>query len=116
MRPDAIKENEDGSQRPQSGVFSDHKTDGAMSVFLEDEIVAEGQQPEDLFDIFGPTYEVCWHYADEYFDLGQRIERAKEEIFPGHANVTDSSGKRSAASKSKLALSARWLERPEQNS
>jgi len=86
-----------------------------MSVFLEDEIVAQGRQPEELFDVFDPSYEVCWHYADEYFGLGQRIERAPNEEFPGHANVTDGSGKRPASKKSKLALSAHWLERPEGN-
>jgi hypothetical protein len=115
VRPDGIVSNEDGSKRPQSAIFSDHRADGAMSVFLEDEIVAQGRQPEELFDVFDPTYEVCWHYVDEYSDLGQQIERAESEEFPGHANVTDSSGKRSAARKTKLALSARWLERPEKD-
>jgi hypothetical protein len=86
-----------------------------MSVFLEDEILAQGRQPEELFTTFDPTYSVCWHYADEYFELGQQIERSKEDIFPGHANVTDRTGKRSGGKKTKLALSARWLERPKKD-
>jgi hypothetical protein len=116
VRSDGVIENEEGSKRPQSAIFSDHKADGAMSVFLEDEIVAQGRQPEELFQAFDPSYEICWHYAEEYFSLGQRIERSKDEIFPGHANVTDRGGKRPAAKRSKLALSARWLERPEETS
>jgi hypothetical protein len=114
VRPDGVKHNEDGSFRPQSAIFSDHPADGAMSVFLEDEIVAAGRSPEELFQVFDPSYKICWHYASEYFDLGQSVERAKDEIFPGHANVTDANGKRSAGKRSKLALSARWLERPEE--
>jgi hypothetical protein len=87
-----------------------------MSVFLEDEIIAAGKSPQDLFQVFDPTYEICWHYASEYFDLGQNIERAKDDIFPGHANATDLTGRRSGSKRSKLALSARWLERPEEES
>lgn len=116
MRPDGVMHNEDGSSRPQSAIFSDHPSDGAMSVFLEDEIVAAGRSPEGLFQVFDSSYEICWHYASEYFALGQNIERAKDEIFPGHANVTDTTGKRSAGKRSKLALSARWLNRPEEES
>lgn len=114
VRPDGIMSNEDGSSRPQSAIFSDHRSDGAMSVFLEDEIIAAGKTPYDLLQVFDPTYKVCWHYASEYFDLGQDITRAKDDIFPGHANVTDITGRRTGTKKSKLALSARWLESEEE--
>jgi hypothetical protein len=100
---------DDGKVRPKSSVFSDHRDDGAMSVYLEDEIIAAGKKPEDLLTLW-PGYRLCYLTAGEYRQLNQRIVRAHDDAFPGHANVTDGAGKRSGGRRTKLAQKARWLE------
>jgi len=109
VKEDDVMPTENG-ERPKSSCFSDHREDGAMSVFLEDEIVAEGRKPEELYEIW-PGYRVCYHTVAEYRELGQIIRRKKIADFPGHANVTDRTGKRSAGRKTRLAKTARWLDR-----
>jgi hypothetical protein len=99
----------DGSTRPKSSAFSDHRLDGAMSVYLEDEMLADGKTPQDLLDLW-PGYRLCYHTVGEYRELGQVIVRQPHGSFPGHANVTDGSGRRSASRRTKLAKSARWLD------
>ena len=80
-----------------------------MSVFLENEILAAGRKLEDLLEIWGAGYRLCYHSAREYRLLGQIIEPASIEEFPGHANVTDRAGKRNARRKTELAKSAQWF-------
>ena len=103
---------DDGGTRPQSCCFSDHSDDGAMSVYLEDDIMSAGKKPEDLLQLWGSSYQLCYHTAKQYRELGQIITRAPNETFPGHANVSDVTGKRTAARKSKLARSAAWFDDP----
>lgn len=109
VKEDDVVDKGDGTVRPKSSVFSDHREDGAMSVYLEDEILAEGKKPEDLLKLW-PGYRLCYLTAREYRDLNQHIERAPDDVFPGHANVTDNAGKRSAGRRTKLAEKARWLD------
>ena len=57
-----------------------------------------------------PGYKICYHMVHEYRDLNQTVSREPIDDFPGHANVRDRRGKRSAGTKSKLALSAKWVD------
>jgi hypothetical protein len=109
VRADAIVVDDvTGRERPKSSVFSDHKEDGAMSVYLEDEILADGKKPEDLLQLW-PGYRICYLTVGQLRELGQVIVRASIEEFPGHANVTDAQGKRSNGLRTKLAKRAEWL-------
>jgi len=116
VKRDDIVRQEDETVRPKSSAFSDHRSDGAMSVFLENEILDGGRSPEELLQLWGEEYVVCYHTVREYRELGQVIAPAAIDEFPGHANVTDGAGKRSAGRKTKLAKSARWLTAEEQTS
>jgi hypothetical protein len=109
VRPDDVVHDDlTDKDRPKSSVFTDHPEDGAMSVFLEDEILAAGKKPEDLLSSW-PGYKICYLTVGQLREYGQLIARAPADNFPGHANVTDSSGKRNGGRKTKLAKGAQWL-------
>jgi hypothetical protein len=98
----------DGS-RPKSQAFSDHRDDGALSVFLSDEMDAEGKTVADLRKLM-PGYSVCGASVAEFRALRQTITRDPTDLFPGHAAVRDVTGKRSGGTRSKLAKVVRWYE------
>jgi hypothetical protein len=74
-----------------------------MSVWLEDEIKAEGRLVTDLLERW-PGY---WIYSLTVDDLrgefGQVVSREPVSDFPGHALVRDPSGKRTAGRRTKMA-------------
>jgi hypothetical protein len=48
--------------------------------------------------------------AAEYREFGQVITVAPDDAFPGHANVNDARGKRSAGTRTRMAKRVRWLD------
>ena len=95
--------------RPKSQAFSDHPEDGALSVFLSDEMEAGGKTVSDLKQLM-PGYSVCGATVAEFRTLGQVIVRDPIDVFPGHAAVRDVTGKRSGGARSKLAKTVRWYD------
>jgi hypothetical protein len=104
VRPDWIKA--DG-ERPTSQAFADHPSDGAMSVYLADEMERAGVTVDDLLARW-EGYSVCWFTAGELRKLGQIVSRDADGVFPGHGAVRDRTGRRSARTRSDLARLARW--------
>jgi hypothetical protein len=99
-----------GRFRPQSSEFSDSPKDGAMSVFVEDWVLAANETLENLLGKF-PGSRMSWLYASEYQDENQVVEAAPDDdFFPGHAAVRDRNGKRSARTRTRLAQASRWLD------
>jgi hypothetical protein len=110
IRRDHVVPLEHGGTRPQSGEFSDSSYDGAMSVFVEDWIVARGETVAGLRAKF-PGRRVSWMRVREYTELNQVIgNEPQDDFFPGHAGVRDLGGKRSAGTKTKMAVQSRWLD------
>jgi len=101
---------EDGRLRPQSSEFSDSREDGAMSVFVEDWVLAANETLESLLRRF-PGSRMSWLYASEYQKENQVVEAApQDDFFPGHAVVRDRGGKRSAGTRTRLARASQWLD------
>jgi len=77
-----------------------------MSVFLSDDMERAGKTLEDLLKAW-PGYRVCSFTVDELRDCyGQEVVRMPIDEFPGHAEVIDTSGKRSSGTRSKMARGA----------
>jgi hypothetical protein len=108
IRPDWVK-SEDGKERPSSQAFSNSKEDGSMSVFLEDQIAAEGSTIEDILKK-QPGYRACWWTAKELRnEFGQVIAREPVDDFPGHGGVKHTTGtSRPGSVRTKMAIKARW--------
>jgi hypothetical protein len=106
IRPDWVMP--DGG-RPKSQAFSDHPADGALSMFLSDEMEAAGKTVADLGKLW-PGYRVCWITVGQVCALGQEVVRDPIEQFPGHAAVRDRSGRRSAGTRARLAKAVKWCE------
>ena len=111
LRPSDLMPASDGKTRPKSSAFTDSRRDGAMSVFLEDDVIAAGKQPEDLLalDMFEPGSVLAYHELGYYRNNGQDVRRRPIDEFPGHANVRDTTGKRSGGIMTRMAKSARWM-------
>lgn len=108
IKPDAIVLLDEGGRRPASSQFSDSSHDNAMSVFVEDLIIAAGKNPGELLEKFPGCY-MSWMYASDYEEEGQVITLdPQDSFFPGHAAVSDLRGKRSARTKTRLAQRSRW--------
>jgi hypothetical protein len=97
--------------RPTSEAFSD-ASDGYMSVFLADEMSASGKTVDDLLKTFDIYPYCCWWTAGALVQLRQVIVRQPIEAFPGHGGVRDISGRRSAGTRRKLAMAAKWYITP----
>jgi hypothetical protein len=89
--------------RPSSVAFQDHPEDHAMSVYLEDEILLSGLSVEEL----QKNWDGYWVFSVTVGELretfGQVVTRDPQPGFPGHGAVRDSSGKRSAGKRSRMA-------------
>jgi len=105
VRPDWVKRDLD-PPRPSSVAFQDRRETGAMSVYLEDEILTAGRSISEL--------QKAWHGYWVFYltvrqlrgDFGQIVTRDHQDSFPGHALVKDPTGKRSQGKKSKMAASS----------
>lgn len=106
IRPDWVAP--DGN-RPKSQAFSDHPADGALSMFLSDEMEAAGKTVADLAKLW-PGYRVCGITVGQVRALGQQVVRDPIEEFPGHAAVRDLTGRRSGGTRAKLAKAVKWCE------
>ena len=104
VRPGDVMTSE-GVLRPKSSAFTDSRVDGAMSVFLENDVLADGQAIEDLLglSIFEDGSTLWWLPMSYYRENGQIVTRRKIDEFPGHANVRDAVGKRSAGKMTRMA-------------
>jgi hypothetical protein len=101
----------DGSPRPMSANFQDRKESQAMSVFIEELMEREKRTVEELRALFSGHF-VCYHTVDALQkEFKQIIVLERSDRFPGHALVRDQTGKRSQATKSRMAKLARWHER-----
>jgi hypothetical protein len=111
VRQDRVTPGEGGGIRPSSQAFTDSDDDGKMSVFIEDEILAEGYKPADLLNLDQfPGYMACWWEARTLRALLQEIERDPIDFFPGHGLVGDTRGTRSLGTRRQLAKAAHWLD------
>jgi hypothetical protein len=91
--------------RPSSQAFQDRAESGAMSVYLEDEILSAGLKVSDLqqrWEGYRIVHLIVKQLRD---DFGQEVVRDPQPDFPGHALVRDPSGKRSAGKRSRMAAS-----------
>jgi hypothetical protein len=100
------------SKRPKSPEFSVSREDGAMSVFLEDDILAAGRSLEEILtlDMFESGSVLCWLPISFYREQGHAVTRRDIRQFPGHANVRGSNGKLTSGAQTRLAKNSRWLE------
>jgi len=109
VRSDWIKDND----KPSSIAFQDRRESGAMSIFLEDDILNDGESVENLLALW-PNYRICYLTVGELrSEFKQEIERKNIDEFPGHALVRDLSGKRSQGTRSRMAQKARWYYQPD---
>lgn len=102
--------------RPSSVAFQDHPEDGAMSVYLEDEILLAGLSVEEL----QKGWDGYWVFALTVGELreafGQEVVRDPQPKFPGHGAVRDISGKRSPKKRSRMAEACALVLKPETES
>lgn len=89
--------------RPSSQAFQDRQESGAMSVYLEDEIVLNGHSLAEL----QKRWEGYWIFSLTVNQLreefAQEVVRDPQSDFPGHALVRDPSGKRTQSKRSRMA-------------
>lgn len=103
---------EDGS--PKSSGFSNSSPeegetveDCYMSVFLEDEMAAEGKTLADLAEWWGTPAKIFQFSVKQLEDLGEIVRRAPIKEFPGHAAVQRSDRRnRTGGQKRALARAA----------
>ncbi|MGH3187440.1 MAG: hypothetical protein ACRDPY_07475 [Streptosporangiaceae bacterium] len=89
--------------RPSSQAFQDRQESGAMSVYLEDEIISTGHSLAEL----QKQWEGYWIFSLTVNQLteefAQEVVRDPQSDFPGHALVSDPSGKRTQGKRSRMA-------------
>jgi hypothetical protein len=109
---DITEPDETGAVRPKSSNFSDGREEGnGMSVFLEPDILAAHRDPYELLDLpfFSGGSRLSWLLMSDYRNEGQTITRKPIPEFPGHAEVKDLKGRRSAGTRSRMAHRSTWL-------
>jgi hypothetical protein len=89
--------------RPSSQAFQDRPESGAMSVYLEDEIVSSGLSVEELQKRWNDYWVFSLTVDQLRVDFGQEVVRDYQSDFPGHALVRDRSGKRTQGKRSRMA-------------
>lgn len=97
---------------PSTQAFQDRRESGAMSVYLEDELLAAGRSLEDL----QKRWEGYWIFSltvgQFRNDFGQEVLRDPQADFPGHGLVRDPAGKRSQGKKSRMAAACTLVRGP----
>lgn len=118
IRPDWIKDGENGLKRPKSQAFSNSSDDGAMSVFLEDGLAHAGFTLDDVLyhERWRGTPYGVWSFSAKFLraDLGQLIIRDPVPDIPGHGAVSHpGSNRRPDAVRAKMARCGEWARIPQ---
>ncbi|MFG1643802.1 hypothetical protein ACGFMK_26215 [Amycolatopsis sp. NPDC049252] len=101
----------DGEERPSSQAFQNHRDDGLMSVYVEEDWEDTDLAVENLIKRWGEDYRVCWLRAGDIRELGEKVYRAPNDEFPGHGAVEHpGSRNRPQGVKSRMAKKAQWYE------
>lgn len=97
---------------PSTQAFQDRRESGAMSVYLEDELLAAGRSLEDLQKRWDGYWIFSLTVGQFRDDFGQDVLRDPQADFPGHGLVRDPAGKRSQGKKSRMAAACTLVRHP----
>jgi len=111
IRAEEVMPDADGRERPKSSCFSDSREDRAMSVFLEDDLLAAGiTDPGLLLAHFSAGSRLSWLPLSMYREEQQIVTRAPIPEVAGHALVRTPGGRRrSSGVRTRLAKASRFL-------